>query len=463
MSLHQSSTASFMTLPNFDDLFDDLPSSIRIAPLQDPLPMTPTSLVRPCPLEPSTRVNPDQETTKLTGRQLALAQAKPLEGPLQSELDSIAQAKAANKEPSKIRPLDEHNKRKRKLHHHEKVADFVHLPKPKPPTKVEDVNRRPFRPIAALTELHEPPPSAALFPPITPSAYQEEHGGMGDALPAVNAFASRAFGQRGKPTRKAEQAPLRRNYTRGRTKWTETETDQLVKGVAIYGMGRWKDILEHPDFTFRQGRTHVDLKDRFRTLFPPNAPQKWVRKMPEKEDYSDGAIEPLRRDSSRRMRQRAPKRGWTEAEDDELEKGFHKYGYQWNLIAKDESLHFENRTAPQIRDRFRLRWPELYGQEGPPPAKSVPMRKKKCSAPAGETKKKAQEAVEGKEHNDSENRRDETQSLEKVTARGPGYLSGLLNGEEGESVLGGYEWDDNVTLAPLQWEDMVPQPMFDLG
>ncbi len=47
-----------------------------------------------------------------------------------------------------------------------------------------------------------------------------------------------------------------------RLKWTPDEINQLVKGVAIYGMGKWKKILNHPEFNFQKGRTPVDLKDR---------------------------------------------------------------------------------------------------------------------------------------------------------------------------------------------------------
>ena len=53
-----------------------------------------------------------------------------------------------------------------------------------------------------------------------------------------------------------------RTYNRGRTYWTDEESDCLVKGVTIYGTGRWKDILEHPQLHFQEGRTPADLKDR---------------------------------------------------------------------------------------------------------------------------------------------------------------------------------------------------------
>lgn len=53
-----------------------------------------------------------------------------------------------------------------------------------------------------------------------------------------------------------------RTYTRQRTAWTDQEIEDLVKGVTIYGKGRWTSILEHPQLHFQEGRTAMDLKDR---------------------------------------------------------------------------------------------------------------------------------------------------------------------------------------------------------
>lgn len=49
----------------------------------------------------------------------------------------------------------------------------------------------------------------------------------------------------------------------------------------------------------------------------------------------------------------------------------------------------------------------------------------------------------------------------------PTYTANFMNGEDGERGLGGpleqYGWDENVTLAPLLWEDMATQPIFDFS
>ncbi|KAJ7875493.1 hypothetical protein B0H14DRAFT_2343175 [Mycena olivaceomarginata] len=46
-----------------------------------------------------------------------------------------------------------------------------------------------------------------------------------------------------------------------RRKWTPAETQMLVDGCNIHGVGNWKAILSDPALEF-QGRSPVDLKDR---------------------------------------------------------------------------------------------------------------------------------------------------------------------------------------------------------
>ena len=250
----------------FEDIFDDFQPrlSLRIPPLQDPFP--PFSIIsrRPSPLEPNARVNIDSEANKLTGRQRALAQAKPLGAPEYNELEvAIAAKPAAVLGAQETEHQKEQPRKKQKLYDHEQIADFVQLPRPQ--TKMREDKPRPFQPIS-VNELHEPPPSAALFPPITPNASQEEHdkyySGAGQPSNQTKE-AGRPPAKKRKPrVRSAGSCTAKRTYTRERTAWTEEETDQLVKGVAIYGMGRWKSILDHPELHFREGRTNMDLKDR---------------------------------------------------------------------------------------------------------------------------------------------------------------------------------------------------------
>lgn len=229
----------------FDDIFDEFPlhPSLRIPPLLDPLPFLSATLDRPSPLEPNARVNAniDNETAKLTGRRKALAEAQPL----------------GDSGSNDLRPLQKSLRKRQKLYDHERIAEFVQLPKPMTATK-ED-KPPPFQPISVLNELHEPPPSAALFPPITPSARQDEQ----DWIEASARLFESSTAKKKKPKEeKSGSSPARRLSLRPRMKWSEAETEQLVKGVAIYGMGKWKKILHHAEFSFLPGRTPVDLKDR---------------------------------------------------------------------------------------------------------------------------------------------------------------------------------------------------------
>ena len=255
-----------MTMHSFDDMFDDLPSrsSLRIPSLQDLFPGPSTTSARPSPLEPIARVNIDSDTNKLTGRRAALAQAKPLDAPETDDWETLAPVKLLLRpEAPKIHQSQEASRKKQKLYDHEQIVDFVQLPKPQ--TKARADKPRPFQPIAVLNELHEPPPSAALFPPITPSARQEKQ----DDSPFRGRSPKTSWNDGEAPTRRRKvkdhstsPATAKRTYNRGRTKWTDEETDQLVKGIAIYGVGRWKNILEHSEFHFKKGRTGMDLKDR---------------------------------------------------------------------------------------------------------------------------------------------------------------------------------------------------------
>ena len=143
------------------------------------------------------------------------------------------------------------------------VGPFVQLPRP--PSKQRTEKYPPFQPMATLSGLHEPPPNAALFPPITPSASQDATVGnilnastaRGPGSAATeNVYAAAKNHKSVSSTRAAtKKEPLKR------PKWTDAETDELLRGVARFGVGRWKRILHHPDFTF-SARTAVDLKDR---------------------------------------------------------------------------------------------------------------------------------------------------------------------------------------------------------
>ncbi|KAK9462266.1 uncharacterized protein V1516DRAFT_674170 [Lipomyces oligophaga] len=143
-----------------------------------------------------------------------------------------------------------------------------------------------------------------------------------------------------------------------RTKWTDAETNDLLRGCTIHGVGNWKKILQDAQFTFNN-RSAVDLKDRFRTYFP----DEYRRLYPNATTHGG-------------RRQRAPlptalpkvnrkeRRSFTPSEDQRLLQGFLKHGPSWSKIQKDEEFRLFDRRSTDLRDRFRNAFPDRYEQAG---------------------------------------------------------------------------------------------------
>lgn len=239
-------------------------SPLRIPPLQGPV--RPRSSSRPSPLEPSAGVNGNlyAGTAKLTSRRKALAEARPIGEPDPEEVPMTRSSSQDHVQKYFDRQVDEQHgpsslKRRRLLQHDENLTDFVQLPKP--PTKAIQDKLPPFEPV--LNELHEPPPSAALFPPITPTASQETYNNIRGSETTRQSLSNEGSSTKARGNEVgAKENAKKRVALRPRQRWTEHETKQLMEGVDIYGSGKWKKILQHPDFTFQPGRTAVDLKDR---------------------------------------------------------------------------------------------------------------------------------------------------------------------------------------------------------
>ena len=51
-----------------------------------------------------------------------------------------------------------------------------------------------------------------------------------------------------------------------RLRWSDAETDALLRGVKKHGKGEWLSILKDGGLFFDKKRTAVDLKDKFRNL-----------------------------------------------------------------------------------------------------------------------------------------------------------------------------------------------------
>ncbi|MCJ1245818.1 hypothetical protein MMC30_003022 [Trapelia coarctata] len=470
--------------------FDDFPynPSLRIPPLQDPLPFTHSS--RPSPLEPNAHVNDGTQhaTAKLTSRRKALAGAK-----LIGDNEHSTPYEAAATEPNaRLRGDVQEPRKKQKLDDLARTNDFVQLPKP--PTKAKESKPIPYKPVPVLNELHEPPPSAALFPPIVPSAARGD-----ESLPKIDPrlFPEFTICQTKEPyipvattdslpkeSDKEHFGPVKRATLRPRRKWTEEETQDLLQGVGTHGPGKWKKILNDKTLNFSKERTTVDLKDRYDDARPsycieihvplryrtcrlnqakdsmryqsthkpsctPNmptglsnltadeaefdressrasptpAPLPSLRILASSSTLSLGppsladdnnnpafaSVNTLRcwlpPTRTRRVINSEPKSPqpyrphrtlpprWTTEEDANLAKGYQKYGFKWTAIAKDSEMNLGHRTGSQIRDRFRLKFAELYSA-APPGPETRPSKKHK-KPKAARTVSSSHSSVEG--------------------------------------------------------------------
>lgn len=226
-----------------------------------------------------------------------------------------------------------------------------------------------------LSGLHQPPPNAGLLPSITtdqpPRApnqtllASQSHCEESTVQPASAVAAAEALtGASSKPARK-------------RKKWTDAETASLLKGVARHGIGNWTKILQSPEYSF-QGRTALDLKDRFRVCCPDGSRSATKTTSPKRSSKTDGGTgRPSRSDRKSHAElqelgiclpfsksDRRSRHAYSRDEDDALLRGFEKYGTQWAAIRSDGELHLSGRTATDLRDRMRTRYPERYAKAG---------------------------------------------------------------------------------------------------
>ncbi|KAF2265409.1 hypothetical protein CC78DRAFT_201012 [Lojkania enalia] len=194
-----------------------------------------------------------------------------------------------------------------------------------------------------------------------------------------------------------------------RNKWSEQETRDLLHGVSKFGIGNWKKILQCPEFKFNQ-RSAVDLKDRFRTCCPgeglklrkPRAKDsqkdsarkqdesfsstttnqeddashrfsfdsnKGIAKIPRKprgdsHKKSSAELAAMGIDKPFFKTKRRERREFTEEDDENLLRGFEKYGPVWHSMRDDEDLGFSSRHPTDLRDRFRIKYPEKYAKAG---------------------------------------------------------------------------------------------------
>lgn len=158
---------------------------------------------------------------------------------------------------------------------------------------------------------------------------------------------------------------------RPRKKWSNEETQNLVKGCNKWGVGNWKAILKDKELVF-DNRSPVDLKDRFRTYFPDAYKQHY----PNAKTHLSSRIRASLPDGKSLFEKTRSKkrRPFTEEEDRALRAGYEKHGTLWAQIVKDPVFQEQKRRSTDLRDRFRNAFPDLYEAAGYKPR---PASKKK--------------------------------------------------------------------------------------
>lgn len=322
-----------------DDSLRELPQlqGLRIAPLRQPV--SSRTLSVPSPLEPNasgvresnavSKVNTSNGTVPASLPTLteflnaaqtkkndpAVDSLQSLEPPPKPILPAFVNLRSLERSPYSSFDDDPSHTRKRRRLDVQTDSFGEHLQLPIPQAQKEQ-RPRPFGPFAILNGLNEPPPHAALLPPIESSSIHQllNRPTKDDSIVESSATTGNAEGKSGgrregrieeildsplgdktsdvdrdkqeeKPKRKDRVSHDEREFSeseteghlrldealrskpRGRSRrnirrWTEEETIDLLRGVVKCGIGNWKAILAQPELKFNK-RTASNLKDRY--------------------------------------------------------------------------------------------------------------------------------------------------------------------------------------------------------
>ncbi|KAK0390912.1 hypothetical protein NLU13_0415 [Sarocladium strictum] len=294
--------------------------------------------------------------------------------------------------------------------------DFMQLPQPVKKQKAAPQTHV-MPPI--INGLHEPPPHAALFPPMaSSSSFQESDPSQRNYLQDLGYVVEERT--RPLPAQPAAEEPEKNDKSTGkapkratkpRSKWSEEETKHLLLGVSKYGVGKWKNILGDPQYRFND-RSAGDLKDRFRTCCPDElrnskktappatkltetlVPKKGQRKgrdldkilinVDEVEPELTGltaaetgpSVAPPKKSRAHRKKMkdlaelgivapfrpsgRRERRPFTDEEDKQILDGLEEYGPAWTKIQRDPRFNLSKRQPTDLRDRVRNGYPNIY-------------------------------------------------------------------------------------------------------
>ncbi|KAG6004639.1 hypothetical protein E4U21_000863 [Claviceps maximensis] len=292
---------------------------------------------------------------------------------------------------------------KKRGHGSHAKEDFVQLPQPM--KRQKSAQQAPAMP-PIINGLLEPPPHAALFPPMASTSSCESDVGQLRSFSDYAFTASNNNNHRSPPSPEADKssARSRKRASKPRRKWSDQETKHLLLGVNRHGVGKWTNILEDPDFLFND-RTAGDLKDRFRTCCPaelrgssksssqagsPRASSQdagrraktgihseniLIEDSPSPQYDSDSTVKPRKTRAHRKKLEdlaelgihgpfkkshRRERRPFTEQDDREILEGLDIYGPAWTKIQRDARFHLSSRQPTDLRDRVRNKYPSIY-------------------------------------------------------------------------------------------------------
>ncbi|KAH7358142.1 MYB DNA-binding domain-containing protein [Plectosphaerella cucumerina] len=296
--------------------------------------------------------------------------------------------------------------------------DILHLPQPVKKQKPAPQPLLPSMP-PIINGLHEPPPNAALFPPISSNEFDDTE--QNTARNTVRDYQTSPVEDKpseavaAKP-QKSTPGKTRKKAMKPRRKWSEEETKHLLLGVNRHGVGKWTDILADPDFSFNS-RTAGDLKDRFRTCCPnelrkkstdanaaaydslptpPAEPRARARtgllsenilieddhihitEQPRNNAAESDAGAKTKKSRAHRKKMedlaelgihgpfkkshRRERKPFSEQDDARILEGLAKYGPAWTKIQRDSALSLTGRQPTDLRDRVRNKYPDVYQQ-----------------------------------------------------------------------------------------------------
>ncbi|PKY07837.1 hypothetical protein P168DRAFT_286021 [Aspergillus campestris IBT 28561] len=339
--------------------------SFRIAPLRQPVSSRVLSV--PSPLEPDasgarepsaipktsnssgalpSRNNdpsgggaPESSNVARTTKKPGDASADPqpsLEPPPKPILPAFVNLRALERFPYSSFDDDTHARKRRRLGiHADSFGEHLQLPIPQ---AQKEQRPPPFGPFAILNGLNEPPPNAALLPPI-------EAGSISQLL--------------SKPSRDASAVePL--------LLAADSSSESLVESAAASQNGekregRIEEILDSPVVA----REEPD-GENLRAPEPSHTGPGTVDAGADEpvEAPAQGSTAPLSPKSRGRSRKNVRK--WTEEETTALLRGVVKCGIgNWTAILAQPELNFNKRSASNLKDRFRVCCPWAYRAQDP--------------------------------------------------------------------------------------------------